>query len=358
MLAWIEAELSRGLWKEALLTALVLFTAWLCAQVYVWVVDRVTRRFAQRTAFLLDDQILVAIRRPGFLLLLLSGVYAAIHRYEFRLRGFLDGVIFALSVAVVIFAMIRIVAVLLQWYGLRVGEAISREVLPVADKFLKILLVVIGLLIILDHFNIEVSSILVTLGVGSLAIGLALQDTLANMFGGFTIMLDRPFRVGDRIQLQSGELGDVQSIGLRVTNLLMLNGNLLIVPNSHLVRNILTNYSLPDSRSQVIIDLGVAYGSNPETVKAIMLEVARQQPAVIGNPVVFFKDFGGYALTFMLVCQVRSFNDVMTVRDAINSGIGVRFEREGIDIPYPIQSVRLEGSAGPQSHRRGTEDAE
>jgi MscS family membrane protein len=351
MRAWLWENVTSGDWREVLATVLVILAAWLAAQIYVFVIDQIARRWASRTSSTLDDKILAVVRRPGFLLIFLIGVYAASHRFQFRMRGVVDGILFVLAVLIVFYSLLGVFGVLLEWWADRLGrerqgENVARDLLPIADKFLRIVIMVIGSIIVLDHFAIDVKSILVTLGVGSLAIGLALQDTLANMFGGFTIMIDRPFRVGDRIQLQTGEIGDVKAIGIRSTTVMMLNSNLLIVPNSMLVKNSIINQSFPDTRSQVIIEIGVAYGTDPSRVKQILLESARIPSDVLEDPApaVFFKAFGDFALQFMLVCHAKSFRSAMVVRDAVNSAVNERFRAEGIEIPYPIQDVRISNS--------------
>ncbi len=342
-------------WREALLTCLVLLVAWLAAQVYVFVIDHVARRLASRTSSSLDDKILLVVRRPGFVIIVLIGVYAAVHRYQFRLRGVFDGALFVLAVLVVFYCLLAVLGVLLEWWGEKLlrdrpGENVAGDLLPITEKFLKIVLIVIATIMVLDHFAIDVKSILVTLGLGSLAIGLALQDTLANMFGGFTIMIDRPFRVGDRIQLQTGEVGDVKTIGIRSTTVQMLDSNLLIVPNSLLVKNAIINHSYPDARAQVVIDVGVAYGTNLARVKEILLEAARRHPEVLDQPPpsVFFKAFGDFALQFVVICYAKSFRSVLAVKDAVNSDVNERFEKEGIVIPYPVQTLQFANPPAPK----------
>ena len=315
---------------------------------YVLIIDRMARRWAARTSSTLDDKILLVVRRPGFVLILLVGVYAAAHRYQFRLRGVFDGILFVLAVLVVFYCLVAVLGVLLEWWGEkrvreRPGENVARDLLPIADKFLKVVLIVIGAIMVLDHFAVDVKSILVTLGVGSLAIGLALQDTLANMFGGFTIMIDRPFRVGDRIQLQTGEVGDVKAIGIRSTTVQMVDSNLLIVPNSLLVKNAIINQSSRDARAQVIMEVGVANGTDPARVKQILLEAARLHPDVLEqpDPSVYFKAFGDYALQFVLSCY-EEFSQ-RHARHGCDQLGGVRAVREGRDrhsVSGPDGSIR------------------
>jgi MscS family membrane protein len=343
---WYRILVERWYWREIFVVLLILLVTWAASYSFSFIMSRIGRRWVIRPGSTLHNYILEATRRSVSLLILLAGIYAALHRYRFRLLAFLDGVIFVVAVALVISTLIQIGAALLQWYGQKIGrgaegETVAREMLPMADKILKILLFAIGLLVVLDHFSIDVKSILVTLGVGSLAVGLALQDTLANMFGGFTIMLDRPFRVGDRIQLATGELGDVQLIGMRSTTVLMPNAHLLIIPNAYLVKTMLINHSLPDPRGQIVIEVTVAYSVDIAQAKRLMLECAKQNPMVMQSPepVTFFKSFGDSGLSLMLVCHTKDFRDVMPVTDNLNSAIQQRFKSAQIEVPFPTRGV-------------------
>jgi MscS family membrane protein len=349
MSGWLRVLTQRWFYEEAVRTLLVVFAGWVAAQGYVVLVDKVFRRWAERTTSRLDDRILNVIRRPGFLLILLVSIYAALHRYKFGLLTFLDGVLFVLGVTLVIYAAIRIADVFIEWYGEKIarekeGETVARELLLLADKSTRILLLIVGLVVVLDHFAIDIKSILVTLGIGSLAIGLALQETLANMFGGFTIMLDRRFRIGDRIQLQSGELGDVQTIGIRSTTVLTPDGNMLIIPNALLVKTIVTNYSFPDTRARVVVEVGVGRSTDTEKAKKLMLEAARESAKVLANPEpsVIFNALGPSALNLKMVCFVASFLETGTVNDSIVSAVHAKFKAAGIELPYPAQKIYLE----------------
>lgn len=348
------------LWYEILGTALVLLVAWGAAQLYLIVIDRIFRRMALRTKSTLDDRIVAIVRRPGYLLVFLVGIYAALHRYKFRLLVVFDGVIFVLAVFLVVYTLIKGFAATLVWYGEKIsrekeGETVARELLPLTDKIINVLLVIFGLVVVLDHFSIDIKSIVFTLGIGGLGVGLALQDTLANVFGGFTIMVDRRFRIGDRIQLQTGEMGDVQAIGIRNTTVVTPDGNLLIIPNALLIKTIVINYSFPDDRARVAIDVGVSFASDVEKAKELMIEAAIQHPAVLASPppAAFFASFGGSALQLRLVCFARSFRESGDVTDAVNSAIRAKFQAAGIVIPFPSQSVYLASNEKNPPIRKG-----
>jgi small-conductance mechanosensitive channel len=342
MIASTRLLLAREVWQEILVTLLIVGSAWLVSRLFVFVVDHQGKRWTGRTRSLLDDYMVAAIRTPVAGLIVLIGVYAAIHRYQFPFRGVLDGAIFVAGVTLVLVTLIRVLGVGLKWYGERISsekgaENVAREVLPLVDKTGKVLLLAIGLVVILDHFRIEIRSILVTLGVGSLAIGLALQDTLANMFGGFTIMLDRPFRVGDRIQLSTGEGGDVQAIGIRSTRVVTLEGHLLVIPNAHLVKTMVINQSVPDERGRAVVEVGIDLDADPEQAKALMLEVASAHPLVVAQPppLAVLRRFGDSVLELVLVCCTTDFRNVVAVRDALQVAILTRFREHGIELSYP-----------------------
>jgi small-conductance mechanosensitive channel len=343
MAAWIRNLVSTWNGHEILLTALIVVGAWTAARIFASLVEKVGRRWVRRTASKLDDYILDAVARNAAWLIFLGGIYVALHRFTFLLLSFLDGILFVVGVVLVTNMLIRVLVASLRWYSEKIGkelegQTLAREMLPVVDKVGKVLFCAIGLVVILGHFRIEIRSILVTLGVGSLAIGLALQDTLANMFGGFTIMLDRPFRLGDRIQLSSGESGEVLTIGMRSTQILTDDGNVLVVPNAILVRSMVTNHSFPDERSRITIDVDIAYGADPEQAKQLMMEVANENSKIIrtGDSGAFFRSFGKSGLNMMLVCYIASFRDRRSVIDALNSAINARFKSAGIEMPYPI----------------------
>ena len=136
----------------------------------------------------------------------------------------------------------------------------------------KVFIALVAVTVLLQHFGVNVASLVVSLGVGSLAIGLAAQDTLANMFGGFTLMLDRPFRVGDRIQLATGEVGDVEAIGMRATRIRTTDEMLLVVPNSALVKDRVVNYNLPSRALTTNVEVDVAYGSPLDAARSLLAE--------------------------------------------------------------------------------------
>jgi small-conductance mechanosensitive channel len=173
---------------------------------------------------------------------------------------------------------------------------------------------------------------------------MAAKDTLAHMISGFTLMLDRPFRIGDRIQLAGGQIGDVSDIGLRSTKIKTLDNQLLIIPNSDLCNTMLINQAFPDKRAKGRINIGVAYGSNVEEVKALLIATALEVDDVLADPApeAYFVEFGDSSLSMSLFFWVQEYGGLFATTDKINSLLIRRFNEKRIEIPFPVRTVKLE----------------
>lgn len=338
-------------WIRGVIFALIIVAAfWFLSLLVRFLLTRWIPRITAMTSTDLDDRILVRISPPVELLTLFAGIYLAVRSLPLpeKLHVFVAGSIFCVNVAVFINIAYRMADECLSWYARRVeertGSAIGAHIIPLIRKVTTIFLVGAGLIVALKHFGYDVLSLLTALGIGSLAIGLAAKDTLANMISGFTLMIDRPFRIGDRIQLASGKLGDVVDIGLRSTKIRTPENTLLIIPNAELCNSTVLNMAFPDMISQGRVAVGVGYGSDLAQVKRILVEVAQEDPDVLADPspVSFFVSFGDNALQMSLIFWVTDYTKVFQVTDRLNTGIMSRFTRDGITIPYPTRKVVLE----------------
>ena len=263
-----------------------------------------------------------------------------------------SGLLYIILVVIVFNLIYHSLDELLKWYvASRHQESsasgMSRQMVPVAEKIISLFLMGAALIVILKHFNYDIFSLVTALGVGSLAVGMAAKDTLAHMISGFTLMLDRPFRIGDRIQLSGGQVGDVLDIGLRSTKIKTLDNQMLIIPNSDLCNTMLTNQAFPDLRVKGRINVGVAYGSDVDQVKRLLADVAGATEGVLTepHPEAYFVSFGDSALNMSLFFWVEQYASLLTVTDRLNSAILKTFAEHTVEIPFPVQTVRVEGAA-------------
>ncbi|MFQ5736439.1 MAG: mechanosensitive ion channel family protein [Thermodesulfobacteriota bacterium] len=227
-------------------------------------------------------------------------------------------------------------------------SATGTPVTGLSRTIIKVTVFALGGLIILNGLGISITPILTALGVGGLAVALALQDTLSNLFAGMHILMEMPVRVGDYIKLDSGEEGFVSDIGWRTTRIRQLANNIIIVPNSKLAQSNITNYYLPERRMSLLISIGVSYDCDPERVEEVLLEEAKAAashiPGLLADPppfIRFIPGFGDSSLDFTLICQVSEFVDQYLAQHELRKRIFKRFKKEGIEIPFPQRTVHI-----------------
>jgi MscS family membrane protein len=338
---------------ELLISVAVLLGSYLAARVVSHLIARAVDRIAKRTHTTLDDRLAAAFKRPLTWALFLVGAYAATHRLALpaSTQRWIDSVLFAGVVLLLAVAVLQSYGLLLHWYvsqpRVAASSALAAEFGPLISKVGKVFIAVVTVTILLQHFGVNVQSLVVSLGVGSLAIGLAAQDTLANMFGGFTLMLDRPFRVGDRIQLATGEVGDVEAIGMRATRIRTTDEMLLVVPNSALVKDRVINFNLPSRALTTKVEVDVAYGSDLQAALQVLAEAARAVPLVDHDrePAGVVKAFGDGSVVLALSFWVRDYLDQGAARSAVLAGIHERLRAAGIERPLPARRVVGEAAA-------------
>jgi len=215
--------------------------------------------------------------------------------------------------------------------------------LPTIDKIISIFIYAVAFIIILDQLNIDVTPLVASLGVATLAVGLALQDTLSNFFAGLYILADRPIRIGDYIELDTGDKGFVEEIGWRSTRIKTLPNTIVIIPNSKLVQTKIINYHLPEEEMAVIVQCGVSYFSDLEKVEKATVEVAREiQQTVQGavknfEPFIRYHTFGDSNINFSIVLRVEKFVDQYLVVHEFIKKLHRRYKEEGIEISFPAR---------------------
>ena len=338
---------------EALLSAGILLGSYVAARLLSLLFAKVFARIAARTPSSIDDRLVVAWKRPLTYLLFLVGAYGAAHRLPVRpepLR-YVDGVLFTAAVLLLALAVMRGFSLLIEWYLTQTkaagSHALATEFAPLFSKLGRIFITLVAVTILLQHLGVNVASLVVSLGVGSLAVGLAAQDTLANMFAGFTLMLDRSFRVGDRVQLATGELGDVETIGMRATRIRTTDETLLVVPNSILVKERLVNLTQPTRSVTTKAEISVAFGADLGTVEKLLVEAARASDLVDADrtPAVLVNRFGDHSIDLTVVFWVRDYMDQAACRSEVLEEIYRRLLEARIAQPLPARRIIHEGTA-------------
>ncbi|MDI6727862.1 MAG: mechanosensitive ion channel family protein [Thermodesulfovibrionales bacterium] len=309
---------------------------------------RLLHRWAEKTETRIDDIIIRSLKIPSVYWCIAIGLYIGV-----AVSDFPEKYVFYFSRAIHVIVILSITIAAANLSGKIFKNYIQKSDLPIpttglAYGILKGTILVIGFLIILSVLGISITPLITALGVGGLAVALALQDTLANLFSGIHILVEKSIRVGDFIKLETGQEGYVEDITWRTTRIRMLPNNIVVIPNSKLAQSIVTNYYLPEKRMSLLIPIGVSYSSDPEKVERILMEEAKKAvgeiPGLLGEPepfVRFIPGFGDSSLDFTLICQVQEFVDQYLVQHELRKRIFRRFKEDGIEIPFPHRTVYL-----------------
>jgi small-conductance mechanosensitive channel len=310
-------------------------------------------RLARRTATRMDEVVARSLRAPSILWCVALGLLAGLDAAPLppRLAGWGTSLVAALVLLSVTIVVANVLAHGVHTFSQRVH--VETAVTGLGMTLMRALVFILGGLLILSTMGISVTPLLAALGVGGLAVGLALQDTLSNFFAGIYILLEKPVRVGDYVKLDSGQEGYVTDIGWRTTRIRMLPNNMVIVPNAKLTQSILTNYYLPEQRMSLLVPISVSYASDPDQVERILVDeatrAAGEVAGLLADPppfVRFIPGFGESSLDFTLICQVREFVDQYLAQHELRKRIFRRFRHEGIEIPFPQRVIHVQRIAG------------
>jgi len=304
--------------------------------------------WARTKDFRTGDVVLSAVRTPFIVLCIMLGVYAAL-QFSNLPKALVGKADQGLSILAV-FACAMVAANILTGITRIRAERIE-SVLPLTsltENVIRIVIYGVAGLIVLNGLGISIAPILATLGVGGLAVALALKDTLSNFFAGFHIIATKQIRVGDYLKLSSQEEGYVNDISWRTTKIRTLAGNLVLVPNAKLTELIVTNYSQPEKDMAVLVELGVHYDSDLEKVERVTCEVAaevmREVPGGVPTFVPFtrYHTFGESGIELTVIMRGETFVDQFPIKHEFIKRLHDRFAREGIVIPYPIRALNYD----------------
>ncbi|TAL23680.1 MAG: mechanosensitive ion channel family protein [Nitrospirae bacterium] len=316
---------------------------------------RLLHRWAEKTETKLDDIIITALRIPSVYWCVAIGLYIGIATSELSARY-----VFYLSRTIYVIVILSITIAAANLAGKIFKNYVQKSNLPIpttglAYGILKGTILALGLLIILSFLGISITPLITALGVGGLAVALALQDTLANLFAGIHILVEKSVRVGDFIRLETGQEGYVEDITWRTTRIKMLPNNMVVIPNNKLAQSIVTNYYLPEKKMFLHIPVSVGYNSDIDNLERILTEEAKKAveevPGLLGDPapvVRFIPGFGESSLDFTLVCQISEYSAQVAVQHELRKRIFKRFKAEGIEFPLPQRTVYLKAEKSLQ----------
>lgn len=338
-------ELFHNKYLDTLLVIILLFVA---SKILNFIIEKVVKVFTFKTKTKLDDLILERIEKISVWLLFFIGIRIfVVPLLQLNIVNLINNAIILLLITLI---TIKLVDVLIEHWGKsfagKTNSRIDESLLTLFHRFSRIIIFIIGIIIILGNFNIQITPFLASLGIMGIVLGFALQSSLSNVFGGISLILDKNFKVGDTVKLSKGELGKIVDIGLRSTKMRTFDNEMLVIPNGKLSDAILQNYAQPDSYARARIPFGVEYGSDIDKLRRIIIETLSKMKNVIkkdeDHPIeILFMNMGDSALEFEARFWVESYTIRFETKVDATEKIYKTLTKSKIGIPFPTRTIYL-----------------
>ena len=335
-----------------ILAIAILGAAIVVGQLSTFLLRLLQERILGRTRTKLDDLLVRSIKSPLRLAIFVVGFELALLQLDIIPTDWtdrVDRIFFVLYLLIIYVVLYRVVGDVARWYG---KEVVFQTETDLDDKFLSffrhlavIIISIIIVVLFLGRFGIDADALITTLGVGSLAIALAAQATLGDIIAGFMIMIDRPFGIGDRIELLDiNTWGDVTEVGLRSTRILTRDNRMVSVPNSVIGKGLIVNYSDPSTLYRVETHVGIAYGTDIEQARQIMISAIQAEDWVMKEQSIdaLLLEFGESALVFRVRCWIEHYVETRRVIDKMNTALYKALNEGKIIYAMPQRKVHLE----------------
>ncbi len=311
------------------------------------ILKQVLKPLAKKTKTKIDDIVIKSVSSIIFYIALLLGIKVGLQNFEVgeNIQAIFDGIINTLLVFIVTVFLLKIISgFALQWtkeWKFKTKTTADERLIPFLQKILKAVVIVLALIFAFNAWKINISPLLATAGIAGLAIGLAVKDSLSNILGGLQLVLDKTFKVGDKIQLESGELGVIMDVGLRSTKLRTYDNEVIYIPNGYLANTKIKNFTEPDLSIRASVSFGVEYGSDTKKVQKVVLEAIKKIENVIEQPepVVLFLEMSDFSLDFVARAWVESYTDAYSTKLKMTDEIYNALNKANIGIPFPTRTV-------------------
>ncbi len=318
------------------------------------IVTNLLNRVAKRTSTTFDDALIERIQGQIRWLIIIVGIDIGMFILFFDnqpVKDVVANILFWFYYGILFSAAFTTVRFFFEWYENQLDEEQSRVAvfLPILQRFAMVLLIIFAAVILLDHLGINVTGLAAAAALIGLAIALAAQDIIGDLISGYVILMDRPFRVGDRIEIPGQDAwGDVVEIGTRTTRIRTRDNNLVIIPNSTIADGQVTNYTYPDPIYRLQQDIGIAYGEDLDNVRQVLGDAVRSVDEVLKDqPIqVLFIDRGNSSMTIRVRWWIDTYSDKRMLQDKVNTALQDAIDKSGIVSPNPIMDLNVNMKGG------------
>ncbi|HOM72102.1 MAG TPA: mechanosensitive ion channel family protein [Armatimonadota bacterium] len=346
-------QMDSQLLKDLIVSGAILIVSILVALIVSYVLNRIAKRFDKDDALL--DDLLRAFRFPAAGLIIITGIFSALlhlsvtHKFIAQQQHWFV----AIATLLVVYAGSQAASIGIRWYVRSFGDPSFEGHALIYRKIVMLVIWIFAGVLVLDQLGYKITTIIAGLGIAGLAAGLALQDTIANLFSGFYLMVDRSVRTGDYIKLDTGDEGFVEYVGWRNTKIRVWANNIVLIPNAKLVQSVITNYTLPSPDLSVYVWCSVGYDNDLDFVEKVTLDAAKEVISKVPgadttyNPVVRFKEFGDYSIKLLLIIRAEDVSAQYLLHHECMKALHKRYREEGIDISLLVQHLVLSDGEKP-----------
>lgn len=324
----------------------ILILSFVVVKMLYWIFSNVIRRLTSKTKTNLDDVLIDKLEKPLTYLVLILGYWISIHYLVFKkeVELVLENAAYFLLVIDFTAILSRIVDALITEIIMPISEksdsSFDNQLIPVIQKGVRSIIWILGIIIGLDNIGFDITAMIAGLGIGGLALALAAQDSVKNIFAGIMIFLDKPFRIKDRIQVDGFD-GIVEEVGLRSTRLRTLEGRIVTIPNSRFTDNSVTNVTSQPTL-KVKLNLGLIYDTDEVQMQKaidILEDIVKNQEAITDDYAAGFNGFGDFSLNILFIYYVKPDSHWLDTQTLVNKEILRRFNKEGLEFAFPTQTI-------------------
>jgi len=344
--------LKKTFWSNTVLDWAIAFgiilLCYIGARILLYITNKVVKKYTEKTKTQLDDILIDKLEEPLAVAITIAGMFWAVEYLVIpnpSVEKFLFKLLLFGLVVNVTWAVARTLDALISEYLVPLTEKTTNsfddQLVPIVQKGAKYAIWCLGIVLALDNLNFDIGAMIAGLGIGGLALALAAQDAVKNIFGGIMIFVDKPFKLGDRIQIH-GYDGIVEMVGLRSTRIRTLEGRLVTMPNSKFNDNEVTNIASEPTR-RVLLNLGLTYDTPPEKMElaiTILKEITVAHQENIEEKVLLsFNNFGDFSLGILCIYYIKKDADILQTQTNINMDILKRFNENGLEFAFPTQTI-------------------
>lgn len=319
----------------------------LISKAVIFLIEKILMKLALKTETLVDDLILKVINGPISAVLILIGILISTKIMGF-VNNILTGIIDSIIILIIAIVLIKISKIIIDNWGMGLAKKtksiVDDQVIKLANNVLIVIIWAFASIFILQKWGVQIGPLLASLGIAGVAVAFALQNTLGNIFGGISMIIDKTIKVGDVVEIDGGTSGTVLDVGIRSTKIRTWNNEVIITPSGKLAESKIINYVQPNNKVRVVIPFTVEYGSDIKKVKNIVMKEILKIENFIDKPepTVKFLAMGDSALEFKAYFYVKSYENRFAAIDDANTRIYNALNKNKIGIPFPQMDVHME----------------